>query len=293
MNLAASVIDDSVSRALREDLEDGGDLTTRLALPGLTGGTARVFAKADGVIAGIPVAERVFLAQDPDARIEVVCAGDGARVAAGDDVMRISGSVGALLVAERTALNFLQRLSGIATLTAAFVDAVEGTGVRILDTRKTTPTLRALEKYAVRIGGGDNHRIGLYDQVLLKENHFGWSEESYEAVVARCVAGAHGDAPVVAEARDYDEAAAAVRGGAGVVLLDNFPVPDGLKQAVATVRATAAELGRPVLIEASGGMTLDTVRGVAECGVDRISVGALTHSAGSLDLSMLVQAEGR
>jgi nicotinate-nucleotide pyrophosphorylase (carboxylating) len=193
-----------------------------------------------------------------------------------------------VLVAERTALNFVQRLSGIATLTRSFVGAVAGTGAVILDTRKTTPGLRLLEKAAVVAGGGQNHRIGLYDQVLLKENHFGFARPlGYEDVVRRCV-GQQG-APVVAEARTIAEAEAAVRGGAGVVLLDNFAPGEPLRQAVAAVQKAAAAMKRTVLTEASGGVDLPRVRAFAECGVDRISIGALTHSARAVDLSLLVE----
>lgn len=292
MNLAPAIVDDCVDRALREDLGETGDWTTSVAVAGAKRGRAEVIAKADGVIAGLPFAERVFLASDPEAHVEDVCGGDGASVRSGDVILRASGSAAALLVAERTALNFLQRLSGIATATAEFVAAVAGTGARILDTRKTTPTLRMAEKYAVAAGGGENHRIGLFDQILLKENHFAWAGEPYEEVVRRA-ARAVGDrpgAPVIAEARDLDEACAAVRGGAGVVLLDNFESAT-LADAVAVVRRTASELGRDISIEASGGINLQTVRAYAEAGVDRISLGMITHSARSLDLSMLVQAE--
>jgi len=292
MELAPALVDDYVDRALREDLGGEGDLTSSLVFTGPRHGAAEIVAREACVLAGLPIAERVFRTRDSEVIVECPSGGDGVRVADGAVVMTLRGDAAALLAAERTALNFLQRLSGIATVTRAFVDAVHGTGSRILDTRKTTPTLRVLEKYAVRMGGGENHRVGLHDQVLLKDNHFDWAGIPYEAVVSRVVeSGRAGPAPVVAEARDLDEARAAVRGGAGIVMLDNFSIPDGLRKGIRAVRDQAASCGRTALVEASGGITLSTVRAVAECGVDRISVGALTHSARSIDLSMLVHAE--
>ena len=281
-----------VRRALAEDLgsealDAAADVTSALSLPPGRRGRARLYAKSTGVLAGVACAEESFRLLDPDCRIEVVRA-DGASFAPGDDVLRVEGAMAALLVAERTALNFLQRLSGVATMTRAFVDRIAGTGARILDTRKTTPGLRHLEKAAVVAGGGHNHRIGLYDQVLLKENHFAFARPaSYEDVVRRCCEGQ--DLPVVAEARTVDEALAAVRGGAAVVLLDNFRPGEELRDAVAAVRRAAADAGRVVETEASGGVDLERVRAFAECGVDRISVGALTHSAPAVDLSLLVE----
>lgn len=292
MNLPVSLVHDLVERALREDLGDRGDLTTELAVPHGQSGVAHIVAKEAGVVAGLPIVEHAFRTLDPNAKIHGGVDGDGARVVAGDLVARIEGSVRALLSVERTALNFLGRLSGVATMTAAYVDAVAGTGAGIFDTRKTTPTLRMLEKYAVVVGGGRNHRIGLFDQVLLKENHFAWAGGDYETVVARVSAALDDDAsPIVAEARTVDEACAVVRGGAGVVLLDNFEPGELLIGAVRAVREAARGCGRDVEVEASGGVSLETVRSFAECGVDRISIGALTHSARCLDYSMLVDVE--
>lgn len=293
MNLPGALVEECVDRALREDLGESGDLTTRLALPVDRPGVARIVAKEDLVVAGLPIVERAFVARDPSARLVERLGPDGTRARAGDVVVRVAGSAAALLAVERTALNFLQRLSGIATGTARFVDAVAGTGARIYDTRKTTPMLRTLEKYAVSVGGGTNHRSGLYDQVLLKENHFAFADLPYRAVVERVAAGLPGDAaPIVAEARDLAEARAAVEGGAGVVLLDNFEPGESLREAVATVRDASRACGRTVEVEASGGVTLESVRAFAECGVDRISIGALTHSARCVDYSMLVEVEG-
>lgn len=286
------VLRDCVRRALAEDLGRAdlgveGDLTTRLAVAVGRLGRARLVAKEPGFLAGIGCAACAFQELDPSCQIECLLR-DGEAFRRGDLVMRVEGDMAALLAAERTALNFAQRLSGIATKTRAFVDAVVGTRAKVFDTRKTTPGLRVLEKHAVRAGGGNNHRIGLYDQVLLKENHFAFARPAaYEDVVRRCVAAQPG--PVVAEARDVLEALAAVRGGAAVVLLDNFSPGAPLLAAVAAVRAEAARCEREVAVEASGGVDLDTVRAFAECGVDRISIGALTHSASSIDLSMLVE----
>lgn len=271
----------------RDDLSLQGDLTTRLALPQRRRGRARIVAKADGVVAGVDCAVECFRLLDADAQIDVRVE-DGQSFRRGDVLLHAEGDMAALLAAERTALNFLQRLTGVATRTRAFVDAVANTGARILDTRKTTPGLRHLEKHAVASGGGRNHRIGLFDQVLLKENHFGFARPlAYEEVVRRCVLGQ--SASVVAEARTMAEAVAAVRGGAGVVLLDNFAPGEPLRTAVSAVRAEARRVGSTVEVEASGGVDLSTVRAFAECGVDRISVGGLTHSAPAVDLSMLVE----
>lgn len=292
MDCHPATVQAAVRAALAEDLGSSdlsldGDVTSRLALPAKVVGRARLFAKARGVLAGLECAAAAFSMLDGNCRIERLLA-DGAALAPGVQVLTVAGDMRALLAAERTALNFVQRLSGVATATRAFVDAVAGTGARILDTRKTTPGLRLLEKAAVCAGGGVNHRIGLFDQVLLKENHFGFALPTpYEEVVRRCVRGQ--SRPVVAEARTVAEATAAVRGGASVVLLDNFRPGEPLRAATAAVRAEARRLGKNVEVEASGGVDLATVRSFAECGVDRISIGALTHSAPAVDLSLLVE----
>ena len=279
-----------VDRALREDLgPTGRDVTATIALSRPRRARAAIVSKAAGVLAGLPFALATFRACDPAVELRAARA-DGDTLAPGDRVLEIAGDAAGLLRAERTALNFLQRLSGIATLTRRFVDAVAGTGTSILDTRKTTPGLRWAEKYAVACGGGTNHRIGLFDQVLLKENHFACAlPEGYEAVVARAVAEGPAGVAVVAEARDQAEALAAVRGGAGVVMLDNFELGPRLRAAIAAVRSEAQRRGSSVAIEISGGVVLGNVADYAACGVDRISVGALTHSARALDLSLLVE----
>ena len=285
-------LDECVRRALVEDLgtfelDADADVTSRLSVSAGLRGEARVTAKASGVLSGLDCAVAAFRALDPQC-VVVIERDHGDAVAPGDLVLKVSGRMRALLASERTALNFLQRLSGIATLTANFVAAVAGTDTKILDTRKTTPGLRALEKRAVLAGGGKNHRIGLFDQVLLKENHFACARPlTYSDVVRRCVAGQ--SAPVVAEAQTQEEAVEAVRGGASVVLLDNFAAGPGLQAAVRAVRAAATAMGVPIEVEASGGIRIENVRAFAVCGVDRISIGALTHSAPALDLSMLVE----
>lgn len=287
MELDPVWIADRVRAALAEDLGAAGDLTTQATVPAGRRGQARILARRAGVLCGLPVALEVLRQADEQILVSEARA-EGQRVAPGDVLLAFSGPAPGILAAERTLLNFLQRLSGIATLTSQFVAAVRGTGVRILDTRKTTPGLRPLEKYAVRIGGGDNHRAGLHDQILIKENHFAMAApRPYADVVAAAVAASRA-VPVIAEARDLEEALAAVQGGARVVLLDNFAPGAALREVVAAVRGAARELGRDVEIEASGGIRLDNARAFADCGVDRLSVGELTHSPRALDLSLLL-----
>ena len=272
-----------VDRALAEDLGEG-DLTSRAVVPGGARAAGSIVQKAPGVLAGLEVTRTVFERVDPDVRFEAVAAEgewrDGGPVAA------LEGPVGAILAAERTALNFLGLLSGVATLTARYVDAVEGTGARILDTRKTVPGLRALQKAAVVTGGGTPHRAGLYDAILVKENHVLAAGGVPEAA-SRAVAGAPPGVLVEVEVETLDELDAALEAGVGRVLLDDMSLAD-MRVAVERARGRAQ-------LEASGGITLETARGVAETGVDFISVGALTHSAPALDLSLLMEArqEGR
>ncbi|MGH7476149.1 MAG: carboxylating nicotinate-nucleotide diphosphorylase [Longimicrobiales bacterium] len=271
-----------VAAALEEDLGDG-DRTTLWTVPEGARARARVVAKAPGVIAGTAAAVEVFRQLDPHICAEIVCA-DGTGVHTGEVVLRISGAARAILSGERTALNFLQRLSGIATLARRFVAAVEGTGARILDTRKTTPGWRALEKAAVRAGGADNHRTGLYDMVLLKENHLAIAG-GIASALDRVRARNRGRLPVAVEVRSMAEVAEALGAGAERLLLDNMSV-DELREAVHSARAKPG-----VTVEASGKVSLERVRAVAATGVDFISVGALTHSAPALDLSLLIDLE--
>ena len=242
--------------------------------------------KADGVVAGLPVAVAAIRALDPNADIELLSR-DGDRLDGSSAPLplgRIEASASALLTAERTALNLLGRLSGIATLTRRYVDAVAGTGAVILDTRKTTPGLRVLEKYAVRCGGGTNHRLGLFDAILIKDNHLALGGHRIaDAIAAARRSDASGARlPVEVEAESFDDVREALDGGADQILLDNMTV-DQIRLCVGLVA------GR-VPLEASGGITLANVRAVAETGVDSISIGALTHSATSLDVSLEVLA---
>lgn len=269
-----------IDLALAED-RGAGDWTTRWTVPARAEAEARIVAKASGVVAGTAIAEAVFLRLEPAASVHTVAA-DGSAVVAGDVVCDIRGPARAILTGERVALNFLQRLSGIATLTRRFVDAVGGTGVRILDTRKTTPGWRTLEKAAVRAGGGVNHRAGLYDMVLLKENHIAVAGGIAEAV-RRVREHNRARLPIEVEVRDLDELAQAIDAGVERVLLDNMSL-EIMRQAADRARLAAV----PPRLEASGNMTLDRVRAVAETGIDDISVGALTHSAVALDLSLVV-----
>jgi len=277
--------EDLIRAALAEDLRDRGDITSALALGGRgPAASGRIVAKAPGRLSGVDVAAQVFRVVDEGVDV-AVRQKDGAAVRAADEVLVVRGPAASLLEAERTALNFLAHLSGVATLTARFVAAVAGTRARIVDTRKTTPGLRLLEKAAVRHGGGSNHRIGLWDEVLLKENHFAMGGQDHARLVARVKAAAPPGTRITAEARTVEEAWAAADGGADNILLDNFTIA-GLAQAV--VKLGGHPRRTAFLLEASGGVNLETVGAIAHTGVDRISIGALTHSAPVLDLSMLL-----
>jgi nicotinate-nucleotide pyrophosphorylase (carboxylating) len=288
--LAQEVVDRFVKPALEED-RGGGDLSAFHAVPEKARARARLVANSAGVLAGLAVFARTFELVDPRAKVELV-GEDGARIVKGEELARIEGSARALLTAERTALNFVQRMSGIATLTARYVErAGTGGSARVLDTRKTTPSLRALEKYAVRCGGGENHRFGLYDEVMLKDNHIELAGRPI-ADVLRGIRKALGPrVRITCEARDEAEARAGVEGGADVVLLDNLGTAE-LARLVPLLRAQARELGRTLELEASGGIEPDTIAAFARTGVDRISVGALTHSAPALDLSLDLEPLG-
>jgi nicotinate-nucleotide pyrophosphorylase (carboxylating) len=274
--MQAEPIADIVARALAEDVRDG-DVTTAATVPDSARASALITQKAPGVIYGLDVAEHVFRALDPEAVCERLVS-EGEWRDAGP-VMRVEGAARALLTAERTALNFLGRLSGVATLTARCVRAVEGTGAQILDTRKTTPGLRVLEKAAVAAGGGANHRAGLYDAILIKENHAALAGGVGEAV--RAAAAYAPGLTLEVECSTLDEIDEALAAGAPSILLDNMD-PDQLRAAVARVGGRAK-------LEASGGFTLDTLRAAASTGVDFVSVGALTHSAPALDLSLILE----
>jgi nicotinate-nucleotide pyrophosphorylase (carboxylating) len=264
-----------VARALAEDL-GSGDVTTALVIPADRLGAAVIEAREPLVVCGLPVAQQVFREVDPELRFEPVRA-EGERAEAGDPLARISGRVASLLAAERTALNFVSRLSGVASLTARFVAAVRGTGAVILDTRKTLPGWRVLDKYAAAAGGAQNHRIGLYDGILLKDNHV-----AAAGGVALAVKAARAKAPphlrLQVEVESEEEAVAAVEAGADALLLDNRAPPE--------LRRIVERLAGRVPLEASGGVTLANVREIAETGVQRISVGALTHSAKGVDVAL-------
>jgi nicotinate-nucleotide pyrophosphorylase (carboxylating) len=279
-----------VGAALAEDLAGGSDVTTAATVGAGATGSADLVARSAGVVAGLPVAAAVFAlapgnrtGDSPDGA-QLDCADlaeDGDRVAAGQPVLRVTGPIGPLLTAERTALNLLCHLSGVATLTRQWADAVAGTGARIRDTRKTTPGMRALEKYAVRCGGGVNHRMALSDAALIKDNHVAaaGSVAAAFAAVRRQAPGL----PLEVECDTLDQVAEALAAGADEILLDNFAVTD--------MAAAVAMTGGRARLEASGGLTLASARAVAETGVDYLAVGALTHSAPALDIGLdLVQA---
>ena len=267
---------ETVARALAEDVGDG-DVTTAATVPAAALARATITQKAPGVVYGLDVAEQVFRALDPGVAIERLGAEGEWRE--GGPVLRIEGPARAILTAERTALNFLARLAGVATLTARCVRAVQGTGARILDTRKTTPGLRALEKAAVAAGGGTNHRAGLYDAILIKENHAALAGGVGEAVRrARAYAP---QLPVEVECRMPAEIDEALAAGAHRILLDNMTLVQ--------LRDAAAHVAGRAELEASGGITLQNLREVAATGVQFVSLGALTHSAPALDLSLLLE----
>jgi len=269
-----------ITAALEEDVGPG-DWTTLWTVDPQAVASARIIAKEPGVIAGTALARAVFSRIDPDLVVDDRVM-DGEVVQPLDVVLTLQGRAASILTGERVALNFLQRLSGTATATRRFVDAVRGTGARILDTRKTTPGMRMLEKAAVRAGGGKNHRIGLHDMVLIKENHISAAGGITAAVHAVRRANEFG-LKVEVEATDLPEVREALDAGVDRILLDNME-PDLLRQAVDLVRSS----GRGTETEASGGVSLDSVASIAACGVDFISVGAVTHSAAALDLSLLI-----
>jgi nicotinate-nucleotide pyrophosphorylase (carboxylating) len=271
-----------VARALAEDV-GAGDVTSAATVPEGARGRARIVQKEPGVVFGLAVVEETMQQCGIEHLDKLVVEGQW-RQEVPAEVALASGPARALLAAERTALNFLGHLSGIATFTGRFVEAVAGTSARILDTRKTSPGLRALEKAAVAAAGGRNHRMGLYDAILIKENHIALSGGLAKAIHA--ARGAHPDLPVEVECRNLDEVAYALGTGADLLLLDNMEAGE-LRKAV-ELRDTQGG-AKPPSLEASGGVNLKTVREIAETGVDLISVGALTHSAPSLDFSLLIE----
>lgn len=318
MPSAEAQIEEIIDRALAEDLGQG-DVTTGALVPVDRQGTGTIVAKQEGVLAGVEVAKQVFRRVDPELKWETMLE-DGVRVKPGSRVAKVSGNIASILKGERVALNFLQRLSGIATETDRYVQTIRGLPVRIMDTRKTTPGLRLLEKYAVRVGGGQNHRMNLGDGILIKDNHLMALRSqglNLREIVARArqnalasLSESVGSSPpgfppsslrkapiesgrrsdlrasqiqVEVEASTVSEALEAVEAGADIVMLDNMS-PEDMRKAVEAIRGRA-------LIEASGGITLDNVRAVAETGVDSVSIGALTHSVRALDISLELEVQ--
>jgi nicotinate-nucleotide pyrophosphorylase (carboxylating) len=303
MDWNSSYIDKLIESALAEDV-GSGDVTVAATISGRARGQAHIVAKQDLVCAGLPLAEKVFCALDPQMKFEI-CVPEGQKITKGEDVLHLDGKASAILTGERTALNFLGRLSGIATNTHFFVEQIAGTRAKIRDTRKTTPGLRLLEKYAVQMGGGTNHRIGLFDAILLKENHIALAGgvkaamdqahsyvsslmnpramTAYEAIGAAPSATETTSLPIQIEVRNESELREALSAGAEAVLIDNM-TPDQARQCVLIVR----QIRPDCIVEISGGITLANVRAYAETGADYLSSGALTHSAPNADLSLLV-----
>lgn len=278
--------DDLILQALKEDAPHG-DITTEAIVPEDAKGRAIMVAKQDGVICGLPIAARVFALLDAETILEAKVR-EGEQVSSGKVLAEVKGRLRALLTGERTALNFVQRLSGISTLTRHFVKKVAPYGVQIADTRKTTPLHRALEKYAVRCGGGISHRFSLSEGILIKDNHIRIAGSISEAVrrVRSCT---HRLLKIEVEVHSMDQIREALECDVDVILLDNFNVQE-IRQAVQIVREWSQRKGKPrPLLEASGGINLDNVESIAQAGVDLISIGALTHSAPALDISLEIE----
>lgn len=278
MNTVDELIDQLIGLAFAEDIGDG-DHTTLSCIPANAMGKSKLLIKEAGVLAGIEIAKKIFHHFDPEMKVEVMIE-DGTEVKPGDVAMVVEGKVQSLLQTERLMLNVMQRMSGIATMTRKYVKQLEGTKTRVLDTRKTTPGLRMLEKAAVKIGGGVNHRIGLFDMILLKDNHVDFAGGIDKAIMrAKEYCKAKGkDLKIEIEVRNFDELNQVLEiGGVNRIMLDNF-TPENTKKAVELIAGKYET-------ESSGGITFDTLRDYAECGVDYISVGALTHSIKGLDMS--------
>ncbi len=273
-------LEELIAMALREDVGDG-DHSTLACIPSTAIGKAKMVAKKPGILCGAEVGKKVFELVDPSLKVELL-KNDGDALEVGDIVMRVSGPSGSILTAERTALNFMQRLSGIATQTHKMVRMLDGLHTRLLDTRKTTPNMRLLEKYAVKCGGGTNHRIGLYDMVMLKDNHVDFAGGIEQAIdrTHDYLKAKGKDLRIEIEVRNLDELERVMQhGGVDRIMLDNFDVP--------TLKKAVARIGGRYETEASGGITEETLRSYAESDVDFISVGALTHHIKSLDLSLI------
>ena len=272
-------VDQIIEEALKEDIGEG-DHTSLSTIPDTAQGKAQLLIKEEGVIAGTQIAKKVFNRVDKDLNVKILIE-DGTKVKAGDIALIVEGKSISIVSAERLALNFMQRMSGIATTTKKMVNLLEGLKTKVLDTRKTTPNLRELEKYAVRIGGGGNHRKGLYDMILIKDNHIDFAGGIKQAIEAakKYLNENKKDLKIEVEARNIDEVSEIIAtGGVSRIMLDNFTCSD--------LRAAVALINGRYETEASGGITPDTVRNYAECGVDYISIGALTHNINSLDMSL-------
>lgn len=277
MKTKDELIDDLLTLAFAEDVGDG-DHTTLSTIPSEEKGRQQLIVKEEGILAGVDIARKVFEKFDPSLKMTVMIE-DGAHVKPGDIAFVVEGSVRSLLQTERVMLNIMQRMSGIATTTARYQKELEGLKTKVLDTRKTTPGMRLLEKEAVKIGGGENHRIGLFDMILIKDNHVDFAGGIDKAVAAAkdyCKAKGK-DLKIEVEVRNTDEIKQALAAGVDRIMLDNF-TPERTREAVALINGQCE-------IESSGGITLDTLRQYGECGVDFISVGALTHSVKGLDMS--------
>lgn len=274
------LIDDLLTLAFAEDVGDG-DHTTLSTIPADEMGRQHLLVKEEGILAGVEMARRVFAKFAPELKMTVFI-NDGARVKPGDIAFVVEGKVRSLLQTERIMLNIMQRMSGIATVTAKYQQRLDGLKTKVLDTRKTTPGLRLLEKEAVKIGGGENHRIGLFDMILIKDNHVDFAGGIKEAVAAakKYCREKGKDLKIEQEVRNEDEIRQALEAGVDRIMLDNF-TPERTREAVILIRS----INPAVEIESSGGITLDTLRAYGECGVDFISVGALTHSVKGLDMS--------
>ena len=273
-------IDKIIEQALLEDIGDG-DHTSLSTIPENATGLAQLMIKENGILAGVEIAKQVFKKVDPNINFQIFIK-DGSKIVKGDIVFKVNGKSISILTAERLALNFMQRMSGIATFTNKITKHIEGLSTKILDTRKTTPLLREFEKYAVRMGGGENHRMGLYDMVMIKDNHIDFAGGISQAINAstKYLKEKNKNLKIEIEVRDFDELQQVLDfGGIDRIMLDNF-TPENLKKAIELIAGKYET-------EASGGITIDTIREYAETGVDYISVGALTHQIKSLDMSLL------
>jgi nicotinate-nucleotide pyrophosphorylase (carboxylating) len=280
-------IEKLIDRALREDIGPG-DITSQAVVDRDLKGTATILAKEKGILAGLKIARKIFKKVDPSLKFNPFKR-DGDRIKPQDKIVSITGNIRSILKAERTALNFLQQLSGVATYTSTFVNKVKGSSVKILDTRKTVPGLRALQKYAVKLGGGQNHRMGLYDMILIKENHIkaagGVTEVIKKAMSFSKKKSKTGKLKIEVETKTFKEVEKAAQMGVDVIMLDNISLPQ-IRKAVWIIRS----IDENIKIEVSGNIDLNLVRQIAKTGIDFISVGALTHSAKALDFSLKVVA---